>query len=72
MFCNQLFPASSDVIDSEVVGNCFRSRGNYDEAISWHENARQFHLKQDCLPDRDDDVAISSLKFGFHVNPVVL
>ncbi|XP_062503948.1 tetratricopeptide repeat protein 28-like [Corticium candelabrum] len=40
-----------------AVRNCYRSQGNYEEAISWHDKARKFHLKQDCSPDRDVDVA---------------
>ncbi|XP_062504848.1 kinesin light chain-like [Corticium candelabrum] len=42
-----------------AVGNCYRSQGNYDEAISLHEKARKLHLKQDCSPDRDKGVAIN-------------
>ncbi|XP_062504892.1 kinesin light chain-like [Corticium candelabrum] len=40
-----------------TVGNCYRSQGNYEEAISWHKKARKLHLKQDCSPLRDVDIA---------------
>ena len=59
LFCNQLMPSLCDVTDMNAVGNCYRSQGNYDEAISLHEKARKLHLKQDCSPDRDKGVAIS-------------
>ncbi|XP_062520538.1 uncharacterized protein LOC134195518 isoform X2 [Corticium candelabrum] len=39
------------------LGNCCRSRGNYDEAISWHEKAKQLLQQQDQSPQRDKYVA---------------
>ncbi|XP_062504850.1 nephrocystin-3-like [Corticium candelabrum] len=39
------------------LGNCCRSRGNYDEAISWHEKARQLLQQQDQSPQRDENIA---------------
>ncbi|XP_062504861.1 kinesin light chain-like [Corticium candelabrum] len=49
-----------------VVGNCYRSQGNYEEAILWHEKARKLHLKQDCSPDRDKHVAIYLYLFSLN------
>ncbi|XP_062504858.1 kinesin light chain-like [Corticium candelabrum] len=39
------------------LGNCCRSRGNYNEAISWHEKARQLLQQQHQSPQRDEYVA---------------
>ena len=58
MFCNKLLPSSYDVTGMNAVGYCYRSQGKYEEAISWHEKARELHL-QDCSHDRDVGVAIS-------------
>ncbi|XP_062504898.1 uncharacterized protein LOC134181649 [Corticium candelabrum] len=39
------------------LGNCCRSRGNCDEAISWHSKARQLLQLQRQSPKRDEDIA---------------
>ncbi|XP_062505646.1 kinesin light chain-like [Corticium candelabrum] len=39
------------------LGNCCRSRGNCDEAISWHEKARQLLQQQEQSSGRDELVA---------------
>ncbi|XP_062498949.1 kinesin light chain-like [Corticium candelabrum] len=38
------------------LGNCCRSRGNYDEAISWHEKARQLLQQQPQSHRRDKNI----------------
>ena len=51
--------ATYHVTDMNQLGNCCRSRGNYDEAISWHEKARQLLQQQHQSPRRDKYVVRS-------------
>ncbi|XP_062504025.1 nephrocystin-3-like [Corticium candelabrum] len=41
------------------LGDCCRSQGNYNEAISWHEIARQLLQQQDQSPQRNKGIATS-------------
>ncbi|XP_062504689.1 uncharacterized protein LOC134181428 [Corticium candelabrum] len=45
-----------------ILGNCYRSHGNYDEAVSWHEKARKLLQQQDQTPQQDVNV---STNLGF-------
>ncbi|XP_062504030.1 nephrocystin-3-like [Corticium candelabrum] len=47
------------------LGNCFRSRGNYDEAISWHEKARQLLQQQHQSPQRDKRIVTNLYLLAF-------
>ena len=58
-FCELMLLAIYYATDMNLLGNCCRSRGNYDEAISWHEKARQLLQQQHQSPQRDEDVAAS-------------
>ena len=42
-----------------ILGNCYRSHGNYDEAVSWHEKARKLLQQQDQTPQQDVNVSTS-------------
>ena len=57
--CELMFIATYHVTDMNLLGNCCRSRGNYNEAISWHEKARQLLQQQHQSPRRDEVVAAS-------------
>ncbi|XP_062504029.1 nephrocystin-3-like [Corticium candelabrum] len=41
------------------LGDCCRSQGNYNEAISWYDKARQLLQQQDQSPERDKGIATS-------------
>jgi hypothetical protein len=36
-----------------VVGECYRSVGDYDNALSWHDETRQLLERIQCSPSRD-------------------